>query len=263
MPRARVSPYLAVWTVISLRPAAQQAAMKRAIVARGATPLALPALRLAPMADVAAARRALRAALACPLVVFTSPAAVRHAARLLPLRARRGQRFHAIGSGSARALARQGVPAQHPGHSAMHSEGLLARPEFAALAPGTAVGLVTAPGGRGLLAQGLLARGARLQLAEVYRRLPPRFDRRHHAALLASRAPRALLLSSAEALENALAGLPPDAVARLRASLVVASSPRLAQLARRRGFARVLEATGPTPEALLDALEARARRRRG
>ena len=54
---------LSAWTVISLRPAAQQAAIKRAIAARGAIPLALPALRLAPMPDREASRVALRAAL--------------------------------------------------------------------------------------------------------------------------------------------------------------------------------------------------------
>lgn len=262
MSGAHVSPYLAVWTVISLRPARQQASMRRAIAARGARALALPALRLAPMDDAAAARRALRAALSCPRVLFTSPAAVSHAAALAPLACGAKQRMFALGRGTARALARHGIAATHPAENAMRSEGLLGLPDFA---PGrftreqAAVGLITAPGGRGLLAHALRARGAQLHVAEVYRRLPPRFDRRHHQALLASHAPRALLLTSAEALDNALAGLPPDALVPLRDSLAVASSARLAQHARERGFSRTLEAGAPTARALLDALEAHAR----
>jgi uroporphyrinogen-III synthase len=263
MSGAHVSPYLAVWTVISLRPASQQAAMRRAITARGAHMLGLPALRLAPMEDAAGARRALRAALSCPRVLFTSPAAVRYAAALAPLACGARQRMFALGRGTARALARHGVAATHPAGDAMRSEGLLALPDFAPRSfprEQAAVGLVTAPGGRGLLARALRARGAKLHVAEVYRRLPPRFDRRHRDALLASRAPRALLLTSAEALDNALAGLPPEALVPLRDALVVASSARLAQRARECGFERTLEAGAPTAQALLDALQAHAQR---
>lgn len=259
MPDTLVSPYLAVWTVISLRPAPQQGAMKRAISARGATALALPALRLAAMPDVDLARTSLRAALTCSQLIFTSPAAVRFAASLQILQPVREQRVYAVGRGTAHALARYGLRAIHPAERAMRSEGLLALSDFAPAAlarPKGDIGVVTAPGGRGLLAHALRARGARVRVAEVYRRLPPRFNRLHVEALLCSTAPRAVLLSSAEALDNALAALPPAAAACLRDALVVASSPRLAQLAHERGFAAVIEAGAPTPQALLDALVA-------
>lgn len=261
MPPTSVSPYLAVWTVISLRPAGQQAGVKRLITARGATPLPLPALRLAPMADAETARVALQAASSCAQLVFTSPAAVRFAARLHPLRALTTQRVYAIGRGTALALARHGVQAIHPAGSAMRSEGLLALPDFAArhfAKRDSDVGVVTAPGGRGLIVRALRARGARVRIAEVYRRLPPRLGPRHVEALRASQAPRALLLTSIEALENALGALPTDAVDILRDTLVVASSPRLSALAAGHGFARVIEAGAPTPQALLDALQKHA-----
>jgi uroporphyrinogen-III synthase len=116
--------------------------------------------------------------------------------------------------------------------------------------------VVTAPGGRGLLLRALRARGARMRVAEVYRRLPPRLDRRHAEALRSSNAPRAVLVTSAEALDHALALLPADAVARLRDSIAVASSARLAQHAREHGFVTTIDAGSPTPEALLDALQA-------
>lgn len=247
------------WTVISLRPASQQAAIKRDIAARGATPLGLPALRLAPMPDATAAASALRAALQQPMVLFTSPAAVRFAARLQTLKPARGQRVYAVGRGTARALGEYGLPAIHPGDTAMRSEGLLALPDFARKAiaqAGGGIGLVTAPGGRGLIRRALRARGARVHLAEVYRRLAPRLDRRHADAVRACQTPCALLLTSAEALDNALAALPEDARTRLQEALVVASSARLVQYARGMGFERVIDAGAPTPDALLDALQA-------
>jgi uroporphyrinogen-III synthase len=254
-----VSPYLAVWTVISLRPAPQQAAMKRAIGARGATALALPALRLAAMPDAELARQSLRAALSCMQLIFTSPAAVRFAAALQPLQGPREQRVYAVGRGTARALARHGLRAIHPDERSMRSEGLLALPDFAPavmLRTKADVGVVTAPGGRGLLTRALRARGARMRVAEVYQRLPPRFTRHHLDALHASRAPRAVLLTSGEALENALAGMPASAIVALLDAVAVTSSARLAQLAQERGFPRVIEAGAPTPDALLDALAA-------
>ena len=256
MPPARVSPYLSVWTVIALRPAPDRAATRRAILARGAAPVLLPALRLTPAPDVDAARHALRAALSAAQIVFTSPAAVRFAAQLLPLHVEPSQRVYALGRGTARALARRGLAAQHPQAGAMHSEGLLALPDFASAshAHGEDVGLITAPGGRGLIAHALRARGATLRVAEVYRRLPPRLDRRHFEALRTSLAPRALLLSSAEALDHALAALPPDLAPLLRDAVAVASSARLADLARERGYTRVLQASSAATPALLDAL---------
>ena len=238
--------------------------MKQAIAARGATALALPALRLASMPDGDATRQALRAALDSALVIFTSPAAVRFAARLQPLRGIRAAQVHAVGLGTARVLARQGLDALHPAADAMHSEGLLALPSLASAAiarAGGDVGLVTAPGGRGLLQQALRARGARVHVAEVYRRLPPRLDRRHGDALRASATPRAVLVTSAEALDHAFARLPTEAAARLRDSVAVVSSARLAERARQHGFATIIEASAPTPAALLDALQEFATRR--
>jgi uroporphyrinogen-III synthase len=255
---------LSGWTIVSLRPASQQAAVRRAIAAYGATPLALPALRLAAMPDAELAAQALRGALLASCCIYTSPAAVRFARRLLPASALRAPRSYALGRGTAQALVRQGVAAIHPDERAMRSEGLLALPEFSAPALARSdgeIGLVTAPGGRGLLLHALRARGARVRVAEVYRRLPPRLDRRHADALRRSRAPRALLLTSAEALEHALAQLPVDAGALLRACLAVASSPRLADVAHAAGFDAVIDAGATTPRALLDALAAHARGR--
>lgn len=253
--RERMEP-LSAWTVIVLRAAHDATTLRRAIQKHGAKALFLPALRLAPAADLDAARRELRIALRAPQIVFTSPAAVRFAAVLSPLRTKTTQRLYAVGEGTARALARRGLDSVRPEPGAMHSEGLLALPDLSAThgVRGGEVGLVTAPGGRGVIASGLRQRGVQVLRADVYRRLPPRFDRRHFAALRACPSPRALLLTSAEALHGTLAALPAELGTRLRESLVVASSPRLVDAARALGFDQTLRATSPMPQSLLAAL---------
>lgn len=236
------------WTVICLRPSMQQAVAHRTIRAAGAAPLSLPGLRLVALP----ADSTLEPALACPTVVFTSPAAVAFAARGRPLVLGPEARAVAVGEGTARALARRHIRAIVPPDDAMHSDGVLRLSHWqGARGP---VGLVTAPGGRGIIAAGLAARGFQLRRAEVYQRLPPRLDRRHHAAVLHSPAPRATLISSGEALAAVMVRLPASAAAVLRESVAVCSSPRLAKLANDHHFRTVLTASAPTTRALLAEL---------
>lgn len=241
--------------VISLRPVGGHGPVRRAAAAHAARVLALSPWRIDRLDD-AQARADLRAALAADRVVFTSPAAVPAAAALQPLRPRPRQRWLAVGEGTARALRRAGLPAvDWPAR--MDSEGLLALPALQDV-EGLAVGLVTAPGGRGVIAATLAGRGARILRANVYRRVPVAPAPRALAALRALDVPAWLLLSSGEALEHVLAALPPDALARLRQAAVVAASERLAQQARAHGFAVAAVASSARPAAMLAACAAAA-----
>jgi len=248
MPRLRTGCY-----VISLRPRGEHAALRRAAARRGLRVLALSPWRLVPLDDVAT-RKALRTALEADVVVFTSPAAVRAARALRTLRARRGQAWCAVGSGTAAALHRAGVAdVEVPAH--MDSEGLLALPALSDVA-GVCIGLVTAPGGRDTLAPALQRRGADVRRADVYRREPLAPTPQAIAALRVLDAPAWLALSSGEALTHVLASLPADAAAVLRRARVVAASERLATLARAAGFAHVVRAAGPRPADLAAAVQA-------
>ena len=240
---------LAGWSVVCLRPSMQQAAVRTAVTARGARHVTLPGLRLAALPTTAQ----LGLALDCAAVVFTSPAAVHFAARQQALVLRSSALAFAVGAGTAAALARYGIDAIAPAADAMHSDGVLALPHWQHVVG--VVGLVTAPGGRGVIAAGLVRRGLTLIRAEVYQRLPPRPDARNLRTLLASAAPRAVLVSSGEALEGILAVVPAQARTRLLESVAVASSPRLADLTRSCGFTTVVLAPAPTATAMLDALQ--------
>lgn len=236
------------WYVISLRPRGEHAPLRRAAARHGASVLALSPWRLQLRED---ARAALAQALVAPVLVFTSPAAVRAAQALLPLHARPGQAWCAVGAGSAAALRRAGIGQVHA-PARMDSEGLLALPALQDLS-GRAVALVTAPGGRGEIAPALAARGARVQRVDVYERVPMPLSARALRALGGLDAPAVLALSSGEALQQVLAALSPDLAARLRGLAVVAASERLCALARALGFGRVALAAGPRPADLVAA----------
>lgn len=234
--------------MISLRPRGEHAPLRRAATRLGAGLVALSPLRL-QVRDDDATRDALRAALRAPRVLVTSPSAVRAARSLQPLQARRGQRWFAVGAGTAAALRRAGVDdVQAP--TRMDSEGLLALPGLQAL-EGSDLGFISAPGGRGLLVPALQARGARVLRADVYERIAIAPSPRAVSQLLALGAPSVLALSSGEALESVLAALPAPALARLRQSRVLAASERLAVLARQHGFADVVVAKSARPRDLL------------
>jgi len=241
--------------IVITRPAGSASGWARRVRAAGGTPLLLPGSSLRAAADAAAARTALKAALACDSVIFTSPAAVRFARRLAPLRSRAN--LLAPGAGTRRALLRAGCR-QALAPTREDSEGILALPALREVR-GRRIGIVGAAGGRGLLERELAARGASVLRAHVYRRLPARLDHRHAEVLQATaRKPLYVLLSSAEALANIVAGLPKTALSTLLAGTAVASSQRIADAARTAGFTHVLQADSPHADAMLAAVVADA-----
>jgi len=254
------------WYVISLRPQGQHGALRRAAACHGARLVALSPWRIEPVDD-AAAREALAAAAGASRVLFTSPAAVRAAARLQPLRRVRGQHWIAVGRGTAAALRKAGVDdVEWPAR--MDSEGVLALPSLAVpslavpylgVPEGVDVGLVTAPAGRGLLASTLEGRGARVLRADVYRRVPVALPARTLARLRSLDAPACLALTSEAALARVLTEVPADLAALLRSVPAVAASERLRQRALELGMQRVERAQGPLPAQLLAAMLQRFR----
>ncbi|MGY3266237.1 uroporphyrinogen-III synthase [Lysobacter sp. HA35] len=237
------------WYVISLRPRGQHQRLRDVARRFGHAVIALSPVRIV-MRDDAATRTALRDALACDVVVFTSPNAVAAAKALQSLDTKAN--VVALGDGTAQALRRAGIrDVVKP--SRMDSDGVLALPVFDAIA-GRSVGLVTAPGGRDLLAPALQSRGARVLRADVYAREPCGLPRTGLRALRGVDGYLAIALSSGEALDLAVEQLEPGDLARLRRARVVAASERLAAHARRLGFDDVAIADGPRPAQLVAAL---------
>jgi len=253
MPRARKVLPLQGWYVISLRPLGQHAALRRLATRLGARTFALSTLRAGPLPAAAELAQAQR----CPRVIATSPMAVHYASTQAPLRQRAGQHWFAPGAGTAALLRDAGIervhfPARGAGTEALLDDPLLQRLE------GARVGLVTAPGGRELLAQELRARGARLCIANVYERQALRPSPARLRALAALPERSALLLSSGEALAVLWELLDEPGRRALRKRPCVASSPRLAAQARELGWRAPLLAEDARPERMLAALAAHA-----
>lgn len=236
-------------TVVITRPAGTGSPLARRVRRMGGAPLLLPGLSLRAVDDAEAVAIELRVALTDQLLIFTSPAAVRFAARLAPLRT--AAIVLAVGQGTARALARHGIEALAP-LVRQDSEGLLEQPALSQMT-GRRVALIGAPGGRGVLRAELLARGAQLREVHVYRRGTPRWQRHQLDAIRQLPADARVLLSSAEALDNLRQGLPADAFAQLIQAVAIASSERLAEAAHAAGFKRVAVAASALSDNLLAA----------
>jgi uroporphyrinogen-III synthase len=249
VPRANA---LAGATLVITRPAGTSAAFAARARALGGDTLAVPGLSLREAADAPTARAALQAARGAHTWIFTSPAAVRFAFRLVPdLAIAPPARALCVGSGTARALALRGIPAIAP-RASSDSEGLLALPELADVR-GRRIALVCAPGGRDAIAAELQRHGALVEAIHVYQRKPPRLTRHHFEALAHASDPLITLLSSGTALTNLVALLPAPLLTRLRHQTLVVSSARLAALARGHGFEDILEAASALPHDLLEA----------
>jgi uroporphyrinogen-III synthase len=153
---------------------------------------------------------------------------------------------YAVGHASAELLAEAGIDVLVPLERA-DSEGLLALPALQAV-QGKRFLLMRGVGGRELLRQELEARGARVDVIELYRRELPAQAAGQWQAL--SPPPDIVLLTSPDALRHwqQVAG----AAATVPRWLVV--SARMAELAQAAG-ARVLLARGADHSSLLQALE--------
>ncbi|KAF1013383.1 MAG: Uroporphyrinogen-III synthase [Stenotrophomonas maltophilia] len=239
------------WTFISLRPQGQHAVLRRAARKQGGHLLALSPWRL-QRCDSVVARAKLNAALTADRVLFTSPAAVHAVAALQPLPAHPPTPWLAVGEGTLRALQAHGVAtAQAP--QRMDSEGLLALPAMAQ-PQGLRVGLVTAPGGRGLIATQLAAAGAHLLRADVYQRVPTRLPARALSRLARLPRPWVLAVSSGEALSRVWDQLPAHWQQRLQTeACVVVASDRLGEQAQALALQRIHRADGPTAAQLVAA----------
>lgn len=237
-------------TVVITRPAGTAGPLSRRVRKLGGIPVSVPGLSLRAIEDASAVDAALRGALQGDVLIFTSPAAVRFAADILPLATR--ATVVAVGRGTARALRTANLPDARFPETSQDSEGVLGLPELATV-KGKRVALIGAPGGRGLLREQLLARGALLDEVHVYHRVAPRIDRRHIDPLLKLSRRSAVLLSSAEALDHLHRALIAPAWRRLVQAVAVVSSERLRDIALETGFERVVVARSALPADLLAA----------
>jgi uroporphyrinogen-III synthase len=237
--------------IVVTRPARQAAGLAQQIAVLGGKPLVFPTIIILPPDDRSALDRAQRNLAQYDYAVFVSANAVeygvgdpaswpRHLVALAP------------GPATAAALASVGVGNIRVPASSMDSEGMLELAELADVT-GKHVVIYRGGGGREMLGDALVERGARVDYVDCYRREKPRGDFTAMAAAWRAGEIDALTLTSSEGLDN-LWELFDDAS---RPSIIetpaFAPHPRIADRARTLGFRRVI-VSAPTDAGLLASL---------
>lgn len=232
--------------VLVTRPAHQAENLCRLIEAEGGSAVRLPLLTVEPSAHAAEARKRLAAGHDC--WIFTSANAVRHAQ---PLAAGPWpERLAAVGPATAAAIAAAGHAGAAVPLTGASSEALLALPEFQQVR-GLRVLLVTGEGGRDLLERELAARGAAVERAEVYRRVPLPYPPEAVAAAL--RKSDVIIVTSGQALEHLFRLVPEASRAALLKKPVVVPAARVVEKAGELGFTRPPRVAEPMSDAALCA----------
>lgn len=254
MPALKPALPLAGRGILITRPADQGAVLARLVEREGGRAIVFPAIEILEVEDRGPLEALIDRLETFDLAIFISPnAAVRglsaiRARRTLPLQLT----IAAIGRGSARELKRQGIASVLAPAAGADSEALLGIPELQAL-NGKRVVIFRGVGGRELLRDELLARGASVDYAECYRRRRPNAE---IAPLLeASRRGTidAVVATSREGLRNFYDMLGEPGRSALKATPLLVPHPRIASSASELGFTNVT-VTGPGDEGILQGL---------
>jgi uroporphyrinogen-III synthase len=216
---------------------------------RGGRAVRLPLLSIEPVPPSARVQRALYGAHDFDWWIFTSANAVRYARELD--RGEWPRQLAAIGPATAAALESDGMPAIAPlnTHS---SEGLLALPQFLE-AKEKRILVVTGHAGLDVLAPALRERGARVELAEVYRRVPLPYD--EGRVLAALRGVDAIIITSGEALRHLLQLTPESSRPTLLKKQLVVPSARVVEQAAGLGFTAAIAVEQMSDAGILAALQ--------
>jgi uroporphyrinogen-III synthase len=227
--------------VLVTRPRDQASRLCRLIEREGGRPILFPTLEIRDPPDLAPLHALIDRLDAFDLAIFISPTAVQKAMNLIKGRRELPPtlRFAAIGQGSRRALEAAGIGEVIAPRGKFDSEALLALPELAGV-QGKRVVIFRGEGGREVLADELVRRGAQVEHAECYRRVSSHAD---SSALLKQWARgelHAVTVTSSEVLRNLY-----DLVGKLgqqwmKQTPLFAFHPRIVETARELGIERAV-----------------------
>lgn len=203
--------------ILVTRPTHQAGPLAAMIAAAGGEPILFPVLEILDCVDLARLNALIDRLDDFDLAIFISPNAVAKAMENILARRELPRRLTiaAIGQGSARELERRGVTQVLMPQQRSDSEALLELPELRDMR-GKQVLIFRGEGGREMLGDTLIARGARLEYGECYRRARPSVD------------PAPLLARWERGEVNAVTATSGEGVRNLRDMLGEAGQDRLA-----------------------------------
>lgn len=237
--------------VLVTRPAAQAAALCEQIAQAGGTAVPLPALLIEAVYDEGSQQRC-RSAVDYDWLIFISRNAVEYARPCLPADLPAGLRVAAIGKATAAALGAAGIKTELVANGSGTSESLLTEPALDDL-QGRRVLILRGEGGRDYLAGALRKRGARVDYADLYRRIRPVSVPGELAGILDAGID-CLSVTSGETLLNLLA-MAAEEQRDIKSLPLVVMSERLLTLARELGFIdTVIIATETSDKGMVEAM---------
>jgi uroporphyrinogen-III synthase len=242
--------------IVITRPSAQAAGLARLVETLGGRAILFPVIEIVDVPDRRAVNALIDRLATFDIAIFVSPnAAVRGMAAI---RARCPLPAHlsvvAIGSGSARELERQGVPAVAAPISRSDSEAVLELPVLCDVR-GKRVAIFRGVGGRELLREALTQRGAVVEYAECYQRVRPTADVRPLLSALREGTADAFVCTSSEGVQNLSEMLSAEGQPLLTRTPMFVPHPRIAAAAVRLGIERVI-VTERGDEGIARSLEA-------
>lgn len=251
------------WRLLLTRPAAECEVLAATLAEAGVFSRSLPLLATEALAEIPEQRAAILDLEHYSALVVVSKTAARLGLELL-MRHRQqppaNLAWFSVGTATARILDQflqpHGLRACCPSEGD-DSEALLALPQLtsALLVPNPRVLIMRGEGGRELIADTLRQRGVAVDYLELYRRVRPQYPAGTLARVVEESHLNALLVSSAQGLDN-LRQLAASAWEELSRLPLLVPSPRVADMARAAGARQVIDCRGASAAAVLEALRA-------
>lgn len=227
--------------IVVTRPAGQADALAGLIESRGGHALVFPVIEIRDVEDVRPLLDVIDRLDALDLAIFISPNAVNKAMNLILARRAwpASLAAAAVGRESEKLLRRHGVARTIAPRGRADSEALLGLPELQAMA-GKRVVIFRGDGGRELLGDTLVARGATVEYAECYRRARPVADVTPLLTAWARGEIDAVTVTSSEGLANLFDMVGKLGQQWLRRTPLFAPHARIAENARALGLEKVM-----------------------
>lgn len=218
------------------------------IAAHGGHAVRFPALEIQPKKPANLAQLLIDS----DIFIFVSPNAVRYGvAAIDDIQLLSKRKIAAVGQTTAQALEAAGISVSIVPQGEADSEALLALPDLQQVED-KQITIVRGTGGRALLGDTLLQRGAKLSYAEVYQRHCPTID--SHALLGQWHKIQVVTTTSIDVLNNLVTLLGEEGCALLKATPLLVISPRMQQAAEELGFHNIILSNGASDQAILNTL---------
>jgi uroporphyrinogen-III synthase len=233
------------------RPIDQAKKLAKLIEKAGGTPILLPLIEITPLKDYSQFEAVISKIETYDWAIFISSNAVQNGMpRIAKLRIPPNLKFAAIGPVTANELQSFGVKEVLTPKDRFDSESLLALPEMQAV-KNKKVMIVRGVGGRDVLAETLISRGAQVTFAECYQRENPQTNCDLLAQLYAEKKLHGIVVTSSEAMRHLL-DLAGDAEWLRNVTLFV-NHARITELPLQMGL-KVVVADAPGDDAMLDIM---------